>query len=262
MRARSPLLAEFCLCLALFTRIPCPSAALDGETASLTKFSRAARMVPLVGGAIGAFAAIALAGALSLGLPPLLAAPFAVCSLVAICGAIHEDGLADCADGFFGGATRERRLEIMQDSRIGTFGAAALLLALYIRVVSLAVIAGQDQELAGAALIAAAALSRTAALMPLALLSPARRNGAGVFAGKPEPLALATAGCVAFLFALAPAAAGGGLIRVLTAAALAAGAAYMVAMLAKRQIGGQTGDVAGAAQQLSEIAFYLAFAAR
>jgi adenosylcobinamide-GDP ribazoletransferase len=261
MRLGSSLLADFCLCVGFFTRLPCPSWAQRSEPVALTNFPRAVRMVPLAGGAIGALAAITLAGGLSLGLPPVLAAPLAICSLVAAGGAMHEDGLADCADGFFGGATRSRKLEIMRDSRIGTFGTAALLLALYVRIASLTVIADQSQELAIAALVAAAAFSRTAGLLPLALLPPARGDGAGFAAGKPKSRALAAAACIAILFALAPVVAGASLARALAGIALGTAAAYAVVAFAKQQIGGQTGDVAGAAQQLSEIAFYLAFAA-
>jgi adenosylcobinamide-GDP ribazoletransferase len=207
-------------------------------------------------------AAIALAGALLVGFPPLLAAPLAICALVAASGAMHEDGLADCADGFFGGATRDHKLAIMRDSRIGTYGAAALVLSLYLRVASITVIAGQGLWLATTVLAAAAACSRTAALMPLALLPPARETGAGFAAGAPDGKALAAAIFGALLFALAPVVAGASPARALTGITLATGAAFAVTWLAKRQIGGQTGDVAGAAQQLSEIAFYLAFAAR
>jgi adenosylcobinamide-GDP ribazoletransferase len=261
MRLWSPLLADFCLCLGFFTRLPCPSAALKPEFRSLTNFSRAIRVLPLVGGAAGGLAAVAMAGALSLGFPPALAAPLAICTLVAIGGAMHEDGLADCADGLFGGATRERKLEIMRDSRLGTFGAVALLLTLYMRMASLAVVASQSPWLAYTVLAGAAALSRTGSLMPLALLPPARDNGAGFAAAKPDRQALAAAACAALLLALAPVLAGASPGRALAAIALGTGAAYGMVALAKHQIGGQTGDVAGAAQQLSELAFYLAFAA-
>ncbi|MGH6831008.1 MAG: adenosylcobinamide-GDP ribazoletransferase, partial [Methylocella sp.] len=212
-------------------------------------------------GLVGALAAIAMAAASRFGIPPPLAAPLAICALVLLGGAMHEDGLADCADGFFGGATRERKLEIMQDSRIGTFGAVALMLSLYLRAASLALIADESQGLACAVLIGAAALSRTASLMPLALLPPARENGAGLAASKPERAALALAACLAVVFALAPVMAGAYLARSLAGIAAATGAAYAIVLLARKQIGGQTGDVAGAAQQLSEIAYYLAFAA-
>jgi adenosylcobinamide-GDP ribazoletransferase len=261
MRPGSSLLADFYSCLGFFTRLPFPSAASGSEPHSLGTFSRAVRMLPVAGGLVGALAAIAMAAASRFGFPPPLAAPLAICSLVLLGGAMHEDGLADCADGFFGGATREHKLEIMQDSRIGTFGAVALVLSLYFRAASIALIAHESQGLACAVLIGAAALSRTAALMPLALLPPARETGAGFAAGKPERAALAVAACLAVVFALAPVLGGAYLGRSLAGIAAATGAAYAVVVLARTQIGGQTGDVAGAAQQLSEIAYYLAFAA-
>jgi adenosylcobinamide-GDP ribazoletransferase len=261
MRPGSPLLADFYLCLGFFTRLPFPSVASRSEPPSLADFSRAVRMLPVAGGLVGALAAIAMAAASRFGFPPPLAAPLAICALVLLGGAMHEDGLADCADGFFGGATRERKLDIMQDSRIGTFGAVALVLSLYLRAASLALIAEESLALALAVLIGAAALSRTASLMPLALLPPAREDGAGVGAGKPERAALAIAAGLAAVFALAPVVAGADLARSVAGIAVATGAAYAIVPLARKQIGGQTGDVAGTAQQLSEIAYYLAFAA-
>ncbi|MGH6856636.1 MAG: adenosylcobinamide-GDP ribazoletransferase [Methylocella sp.] len=260
MRPGSSLLADFYFCLGFFTRLPCPLGASKSNTRPLAKFPRAVRMLPVAGGLIGAIAALVMTVASGLGFPPPLAAPLAICSLVLFCGAMHEDGLADCADGFLGGTTRERKLEIMADSRIGTFGAVALVLSLYLRAASLALIADESLRLAGAVLIGAAALSRAASLMPLALLPPARDSGAGFAAGKPERAALAVAACLAVVFALAPVVAGAHLARSLAAIAAATGAAYAVVPLARKHIGGQTGDVAGAAQQLSEIAYYLAFA--
>jgi adenosylcobinamide-GDP ribazoletransferase len=255
MSPRLSLLADFYSCLAFFTRLPLPSAASTSRH-SLADFPRAVRMVPVAGGLLGALAAIAMAAASVFGFPPPLAAPFAICALVLLTGAMHEDGLADCADGFFGGATRERKLEIMQDSGIGTFGAVALVLSLYLRAASVALIADESLGLAGAVLIGAAALSRALSLMP-----PARENGAGFAAGKPERAALVIATCLAVVFALAPVVAGADLARSFAGISAATGAAYTIVLLARKQIGGQTGDVAGAAQQLSEIAYYLAFAA-
>jgi adenosylcobinamide-GDP ribazoletransferase len=261
MRPGSPLIADLYICLGLFTRLPLPSAASASEPHTLANFPRAVRMLPVAGGLVGALAAIAMATASHFGFPPPLAAPLAICSLVLLGGAMHEDGLADCADGFFGGATRERKLEIMQDSRIGTFGAVALVLSLYLRAASFALILDNSLALAFAVLIGAASLSRTASLMPLALLPPARENGAGFGAGKPRQAALAIATCLATVFALAPVVAGASPARSVAGMAAATGAAYASVLLARKQIGGQTGDVAGAAQQLSEIAYYLAFAA-
>lgn len=262
MRPGSSLVADFCFCLRFFTRLSCPLAASRSSTRSLADFPRAVRMLPVAGGLVGAFAALAMGVASGLGLPPSLAAPLAICAMVLLSGAMHEDGLADCADSFLGGTTRERKLEIMQDSRIGTYGAVALVLSLYLRAMSLALIVDESLGLAGAVLIGTAALSRTASLLPLALLPPAKENGAGFAAGKPEPAALAIAACLAVVFAFAPVVAGASLARSLAGIAAATGAAYAIVLLARKQIGGQTGDVAGAAQQLSEIAYYLAVAAR
>jgi adenosylcobinamide-GDP ribazoletransferase len=261
MRPVSSFLADFWFCLGFYTRLPVPRAAREEAPHSLAHFSRAVRILPLAGAILGAFAALVMGVAFGLGFRPLLAAPLAVGCLIVLSGALHEDGLADCADGFFGGATRERKLDIMRDSRIGTFGVVALLLSFSLRVASLALIAGESLALAGTVLIGAAALSRTAALIPLAILPPARENGAGFAAGKPERAALAVAACLAIGFALAPIAAGAEPLRPIVAIAVATGAAYAIVPLARKQIGGQTGDVVGAAQQLSEIAFYLTFAA-
>ena len=109
MRPGSPLLADFYICLGFFTRLPLPSVATRSELHSLANFPRAVRMLPVAGGLVGALAAIAMAAASRFGFPPPLAAPLAICFLVLLGGAMHEDGLADCADGFFGGATRERQ---------------------------------------------------------------------------------------------------------------------------------------------------------
>jgi len=111
-------------------------------------------------------------------------------------------------------------------------------------------------------LIGAAAASRGAALIPLALLAPARVDGAGFAAGRPNQRALFVAGCLCAVFTAAPWLAGAGLARPVIALGASAAAGVVFSALARRQIGGQTGDVAGAAQQLAEILFYLVFAAR
>src|ERR1700730_2041271 len=256
------LLTDFCLCLGFFTRLPCSRAARVTEPDMLAGFFRAVRMLPIAGALLGALAAAVMAAASAFGLPSLLAAPLATGALVVLSGAMHEDGLADCADGFFGGETPERKLEIMQDSRIGAFGAVALLLSLYLRVMGLALIADNSVGLACAVLIGAAALSRSLAFLPLFLLPPARQTGSGFAAGKPAAGAFAVAIFLAILFALDPVSAGANLSQTLAGISLASGCAYATGMVAKHQIGGQTGDVAGAAQQLAEVAYYLALAAR
>ncbi|MGO9674518.1 MAG: adenosylcobinamide-GDP ribazoletransferase [Methylocella sp.] len=262
MRPGTSLLIDFLICLRFATRLPIPALPVETSPYRLEGVSRAAGLLPLVGAILGAAAASALFAAAALGLAPLLSAPLAIATLVALTGALHEDGLADCADGFGGGATPARKLEIMKDSRIGAFGALALALSLYLRIAALALIAGHNLGLAGATLIGAAAVSRGAALIPLALLPPARTAGAGFSAARLAPGALFTAICLCAFFAAAPLLAGADLTRPIIAFGVCAGAGIALSALARRQIGGQTGDVAGAAQQIAEILFYLVFAAR
>ncbi|SFK24237.1 adenosylcobinamide-GDP ribazoletransferase [Methylocapsa palsarum] len=257
MRFGSTLLSDALLCLRFATRLPVPGI----EDQSFATFPRAIRMLPLAGAMVGALAGGVLGLASFIGFPPQIAAPLAIAVLILSTGALHEDGLADCADGFGGGATCERKLEIMKDSRIGAFGALALALTLYLRAASIASILDQSLGLACAVLIGAAAVSRAAALIPLVWLPPARKEGAGFSAGRPAPGAAIAAACLGTLFALAPALAGASSPRLLIGIGAAAGAGFGASLLAKRQIGGQTGDVAGAAQQISEVLFYLVFAA-
>ena len=224
-------------------------------------FGRAAGAVPVAGAIIGAGGALALIARGALGLPPLVAALFCIAALVASSGALHEDGLADCADGFGGGRGRDDKLAIMKDSRIGTYGAAALVLALGLRAAALAALLDRGLPAAAAAIIAAAALSRTLALLPLVLLEPARADGAGHAAAKPRGWPLFAAAVLAALFGFAPMLAGLGFGHLLAAILAASVAAFAMTRLAFHAIGGQTGDVAGAAQQLAEIAFLCALVA-
>ena len=261
MRSGSSLSDDFWFCLHFYTRLPVPGGMAKRLDTSLAPFARAIRMLPFAGAVIGGLAAAVLVAAAVLGLPPAIAGPLTIAFLVVCTGALHEDGLADCADGFFGGGTPQHRLAIMGDSRIGAFGAAALSMSLYLRAASLSVVAGNSVTLAAAVLIGAAALSRMASLMPLLMLPPAKGNGAGFCAGKPEKSAFVFAACMAVAISLVPALAGSGILRALSALAAAAGAAYALVPLARSVIGGQTGDVAGAAQQVSEIAYLIVFTA-
>jgi adenosylcobinamide-GDP ribazoletransferase len=240
-------------CLRFFSRLPLPAPAPDEAPDAAPDLSRLAPMVPVAGAVLGAIGALALGLAQALGLPPLVCAALATSVLVLVTGALHEDGLADVADGFGGGRTRERKLEIMRDSRIGAFGATALALILMLRVAALAALIEQGRG-AAAGIILAAAASRAFALLPLALLSPARTDGLGAGAGRLEASGALAAGVVTLILAAVLGFGIFGLGRALLALVLALAAALAVTWIARRQIGGQTGDVAGAAQQLAEIA--------
>jgi adenosylcobinamide-GDP ribazoletransferase len=235
--------------LRFFTRLPLPTR----ETGP-PDWARIAWSAPLAGAIVGAIGGLALVIADELSFPPFLAATFAIAALVLTTGALHEDGLADVADGFGGGSTREAKLAIMRDSRIGVFGAIALVLSLMLRVGALAALQREGTGFAFAGLMLANAAARSGALTPLAWLPPARLDGAGASAGRLDSAHLVAATLSAVAVAFVTGLWSLGVVRALFACALAAGSARGLCALARRQIGGQTGDVAGAAAQLSEVA--------
>jgi adenosylcobinamide-GDP ribazoletransferase len=237
---------DFRMALAFLTRLPL---SVDWGKGSL---AQAFRAFPFAGMVIGALGGGVYWIGFSLGLTSLIAAFVAVMTVVLITGALHEDGLADVADGFGGGAKREDKLRIMKDSAIGTYGVLALILVVGLRIACLGEIAAP--EVVFGLMISSAALSR--AMMPIAMiqLNPARQDGLAVSAGQPTSqtawVACALGVVLALLF-LDPAWG--------FAAALAAGSGTLVmVVVARRQIGGYTGDVLGAIQQISETCIFLA----
>jgi adenosylcobinamide-GDP ribazoletransferase len=242
-------------CVRFYSRLPVPALPWEQNAHALPSFPRLVRVIPLAGLLIGLVPAAVLGCALLLDLGPWLAAILSVGAMVLATGALHEDGLADLADSF-GGSTREKRLEIMRDSRIGSFGASALFLALALRIGALATLASRvDGGAVTAVVLLVASLSRTAGLMPLVFLSPARRDGMSQAVGQPARetfwLAAGIAGGIAVVLgALA------GLPPIGVALTLVLSGLSGVALtgFASRHLGGQTGDIAGAAQQVAEIA--------
>jgi adenosylcobinamide-GDP ribazoletransferase len=248
------MLEDLVACLRFFSRLPLPAWRSEQDPHGRPDLSRLARIAPIAGAVIAAVGALALALAYALGLPPLVCATLAIGALVIVAGALHEDGLADVADGFGGGATRERKLEIMRDSRLGAYGAAALALSLMLRIVALSALLEQGLGEAAAGLVLAGAVSRAFGLLPLALLAPARADGLGAGAGRLEMRGALAAGITAVIVAGVLGLGVIGLGRAILGFGLALIAALAITAIARRQIGGQTGDVAGAAQQLAEIA--------
>ena len=111
---------DLCVCLRFWSRLPVPILSWEPEPHGMPDFARCSRMLPVAGAIIGAFGALALLGASMLGAPASVAAGLGLAASILATGAFHEDGLADTADGLGGGASRQRKLEIMKDSRIGT----------------------------------------------------------------------------------------------------------------------------------------------
>jgi adenosylcobinamide-GDP ribazoletransferase len=221
--------------------------------------SHAVRAFPIAGIPVGLAGALAYALADLAGLSATIAGLLAVGAMAAMAGGLHEDGLADAADGVFGGRTPAERLAIMRDSRLGTFGAIALFLALALRATALSY-AGSAWD-AGCAMTAAATASRAAIPPLMLLLPPARGDGLARDAGEPDRHRVVDSvalGLVLAALAFAPVAEPLTILAALAAGALAAAA---VGGLARARLGGHTGDALGAAQQAAEIAILLAFVA-
>jgi adenosylcobinamide-GDP ribazoletransferase len=217
----------------------------NGLSTSGTDLAAKMWAFPLAGLAIGLIAAVVYALAHLL-LPAYLAAPLAIGAAILATGGLHEDGIADTADGFGGGRDRDSKLEIMRDHRIGTYGALALVLSLGLRIGALAAIGGSLR--AAGALIAAHVAARAAIPVAMRLLDPARGDGLGAGAGRPSTADAGLAATLAIVIAALVLPPGMALCSVLGAAI---GAALMI-RLAKRQIGGHTGDVLGAIEQAAE----------
>lgn len=237
------------LAIQFLTRVPVPAS--SGFTPE--RLTAATRYYPLVGAIIGGVAAMVYALAL-LAWPPLVAVLLSIAASLALTGAFHEDGLADMLDGVGGGLTRERALEIMKDSRIGTYGAAGLIVALALKAATLAAMPWVSVALA---LITGHALSRFSAIIVIATSNYVRDHGTAkpVAEGVSRPSFLIAAAtslicCVALVLGLGPMAALMGVLG------LAIGHIAMRRIF-ERKIGGYTGDCLGATQQASELGLYL-----
>jgi adenosylcobinamide-GDP ribazoletransferase len=240
----------FAAATAFLTRVPVAPPAREMPLAE------AGWAFPLVGAGIGAVAAAAFVLGQLLRLGDWPSALLAVLAGIAVTGALHEDGLADTADGFGGGQDRATKLAIMRDSRSGSYGVLAIVLSVMLRAAALAGI-GEPVH-AALALVAAHAASRALLMPAMRWLPPARADGLGAGAGRPRPRIV----LLALLFGMAIAAAALGPPWGVIAVALAAAAVGAAAALAHRQIGGYTGDVLGAFQQIAEITMLLVAAAR
>lgn len=234
---------EIKLAFAFLTRLPC-----GPEPGERVEIGSAAWAFPLVGIVVGLFSGSVYLGA-TLVLPALPSAILAMIAAILATGALHEDGLADMADGFGGGTSRDDKLRIMRDSHIGSFGMVALIATFGLTASAMATAPVEMRTLAWFA--AVGACSRAAMVLPMALLQPARSDGLGHAAVLALDwrfwTAIAFAACAALL--TVP-------VVILASALIAA----LVLLLAKRQIGGQTGDVLGATQKVSECACWLAVA--
>ena len=244
-----------------YTCVPAGWLGADEPRRDPTSMRRAMRMAPLAGLLVGAVGGVVVAAAALLTGSHLVAAISAVAATMLLTGALHEDGLADAADAL-AGKTPAKRLEIMRDSRIGSFGAAALLLSILLRVALISSVAQAGGVGAAVlALIAAHAVSRGLALWLPYRLPPARKSGAAVAFGRPDERVLLEAVLISLVIAFLTAASVADVIATGVAVLVSALAVLGAAWLAERLFGGQTGDLSGATQQFAEIAFLFGLAA-
>jgi adenosylcobinamide-GDP ribazoletransferase len=219
-----------------------------------TDIARASWALPVIGVLIGLFGALVYWVSFRFDLPAFLGAALAVSATLVLTGCLHEDGLADTCDGF-GGGDRERRLEIMRDSRIGAFGACALAMSLLLRVGALASLSAPGPVALG--LIAGHAGGRAMVPLFLRLVPPARPDGLSADAGRPPPTSVAVAALLGLVLLLWSFGTG----RAVVALLLLLAVVCFMRWLCLRQIGGQTGDTAGALEQIGEIVVLLLAAA-
>jgi len=246
---------HFLNALRFMTIVPVTS---SGEASEPDWLSRCVKYFPVVGIGVGLVSAIVLLMANTIW-GPMIASLLAVATSIAVTGALHEDGLADTADGLGGGWTVEKRLAIMKDSRIGTYGVIALVLGMALRVGALAelpVWAG------AAALIAAHAAARTTPALVMNWLSYAGDTASMKVRYAEAPItnyelrfALIAAACALIPLAFVS------ILSVVSGLLLGAALAAALAAWARRLIGGYTGDVLGAIEQMFEIGFLLGAAA-
>lgn len=242
-------LADLSTGFMFLTRLPFPG---RGDR----PLSTAAWTFPVVGALVGSLGGLAFWGATLLGMPPVIAALLAVAVTAAVTGALHEDGLSDACDGLFGGYTPERRLEIMRDSRIGGFGALAMVISVGLRVAALTSLHFPDGVLVF--LIAAHTLSRANIVLIMNQMQLAGKTGMAATAGRPGLFISA----LAFIFGLSVTFYLAGLfltpLGVGVACAVSIGLSWAFMMMALAKMGGYNGDCLGAAQQIGEIGLLLA----
>lgn len=242
--------------LGFLSRLPLPAHWYGGSDESLQDHAYA---FPLAGAVLGTIGALSLIIASQLGLPPMGAALITFLTLAFITGALHEDGLGDTADGFFGGSTQTRRLEIMKDSHIGTFAAITLIGTIGLKTIFLAtIIEKSGAQSAALAIIAIEAASRAAMMSLWYKLPSARSGGLSDKIGAPSLEATQTAliigvGILGIGFTIIASVA-----TFLFALLVAIVILWGFANVSLAKIGGQTGDVLGAAQQITVLSLLLA----
>lgn len=251
---------DFFYCIGFLSRIPVPDTAFTSRQRN--SLSQHVALFPLAGLAIAVPACLMAILCAVLGLPASITALIITMTEIITIGALHEDGLADCADGFYGGNDKERRLAIMKDSTIGTYGGIALIISIALRAACIAALWQSLSLLAFlAVLLALAAASRGAMAYFWPLLPPARDNGLAAHAGIPDRHQAVTGLILASILFISLVGMAISLWATMFAGALASAIFFAFLTLTKAKIGGHTGDTLGAIQQISYLALLIGLVA-
>lgn len=246
------LVSETARAVGFLSRIPLPARVFAGHDEPLSELVRS---FPLAGLIVSLPAALLLALLTAIGAVPLVAGFLVVSLQVAVTGALHEDGLADTADGIGAGRDRDRALAIMKDSRNGTYGTLALVLSVGLRAAAVAALSATASPVAAMAVfLGMAAASRAAMVWHWQALPPARADGVAAGAGAPSERNASRAiaiGVALLVVCVAPTA---GLLAGSAAVATVALVTAAFIRYVGSRLEGHTGDTIGAAQQLAEIA--------
>ena len=236
---------DIILGISFLTRLPIP------HSQPYKRFlMQSAWSFPLVGVFLGFLGGSVSWFLLELQLPLLIVSFLTIGTLILLTGGLHEDGLADMADGFGGGSNPENKIAIMRDSQIGTYGTLILILVIAVKAAAIETLLGKDNSLnCMVALIVSGSVSRSLMVCVAYTLDHASEKGLGKFAGKPNSQTVISSLFITVITSifLLP------IIKVMIALTLATLTATAIGFLAKRQINGYTGDILGATQQLSEV---------
>lgn len=242
--------ADLCVAATILTRIRIPESLVDPA-----RMSASAWTYPIVGAVVGLCGGGTLWFSHNiLNLPASASALIALGTMILITGALHEDGLADCADGLGGGRDKQRALDIMKDSRMGAYGVVILVLFLLGRWSAIGELLVQNPVLS---LVVAGAISRAPLPLVMACIPNARSDGMSRHVGRPETAHVAAAAIIGLVIAVSVLGFWGGAL----VTALAFAAAVPLCWIAIRKIKGQTGDVLGGVQQCAEISVLFALTA-
>ncbi len=248
------LFTDLMAALMFLSRIPVPWEKISPDPPDLT---RAFWAFPLVGLVLGSLSGLAALIAHLLGLSSLLSVIIGISIGIILTGALHEDGLADTIDGLGGGSTNEEKLEIMRDSRIGTYGTIALVICLMLRLGALLSLANESLLYMFAGFAVSSSIGRGMIVFLRSMSEPASETGLSTLTEKTEGGILWAALGIAFFSAvvLSPiwvAVFGFALCILLT---------YLINQFIVKKLGGITGDILGATEQTCEMGFLLLFAA-